>query len=51
MFILVYVRTKIKVTQSPVIDYELGKKPFYPGFEFDGTNWVKDFSVTSARQE
>jgi hypothetical protein len=51
MFIMVYVRWKIKDSTPSHHDFEARKRPFFPGFEYlGGGAWdPTDYSTTSAR--
>jgi hypothetical protein len=53
MLVLVWIRTKITATTPPYTNYELLKKPFFPGFEYLGGGlWeIGNFLTTSQRQE
>lgn len=51
MLLLVWIRTKIKVTETGPVDYDIAKRPFYPGLEYSGgVNWNSNNAKTSARQ-
>ena len=51
MLLLVWVRTIIKVTETGPVDYDIAKRPFYPGLEYSGgVIWNPDLTKTSARQ-
>jgi hypothetical protein len=53
MFIMVYVRFKIKDTTPTHHNYDGYKRPFFPGFEYLGGGvWdPTNYATTSSRQE